>query len=96
MWTVPNLAESHASLTDYRLPISNAQTTIKRIIILFQENVSFDHYFGTYPPAKNPTSEPLFIASLTTPSINGLDARLQHYNPNSTNPIRLDRFQPVT
>ncbi len=28
-------------------------TPIKHVVIIFQENVSFDHYFGTYPHAFN-------------------------------------------
>src|SRR5215471_14158196 len=32
-------------------------TPIKHLIIIFQENISFDHYFGTYPNALNPTGE---------------------------------------
>ena len=27
------------------------QTPIKHVVVIFQENVSFDHYFGTYPDA---------------------------------------------
>ncbi|MEO6857696.1 MAG: DUF190 domain-containing protein [Solirubrobacteraceae bacterium] len=27
-------------------------------VVIFQENVSFDHYFGTYPHATNPSREP--------------------------------------
>ena len=26
-------------------------TPIKHLVVIFQENVSFDHYFGTYPVA---------------------------------------------
>ena len=26
-------------------------TPIKHLVVIFQENVSFDHYFGTYPNA---------------------------------------------
>ena len=26
-------------------------TPIKHVVVIFQENVSFDHYFGTYPKA---------------------------------------------
>jgi phospholipase C len=26
---------------------------VKHLVIIFQENVSFDHYFGTYPQATN-------------------------------------------
>ena len=35
---------------------SNGSTTtpIKHLVVIFQENVSFDHYFGTYPNATNP------------------------------------------
>ena len=28
-------------------------TPIKHLVVIFQENVSFDHYFGTYPNATN-------------------------------------------
>lgn len=28
-------------------------TPIKHVVVIFQENVSFDHYFGTYPNALN-------------------------------------------
>jgi phospholipase C len=28
-------------------------TPIKHLVVIFQENVSFDHYFGTYPNALN-------------------------------------------
>ncbi|WP_284286348.1 alkaline phosphatase family protein [Alicyclobacillus fastidiosus] len=36
--------------------ISGAKTTtpIKHVVVIFGENVSFDHYFGTYPHATNP------------------------------------------
>ena len=33
---------------------TTTKTPIKHIVVLFQENVSFDHYFGTYPNATNP------------------------------------------
>ncbi len=29
-------------------------TPIKHLVVIFQENISFDHYFGTYPIATNP------------------------------------------
>ena len=47
-------------------------TPIKHLVIIFQENVSFDHYFATYPNATNPSGEPPFHASPNTPSVNGL------------------------
>lgn len=35
-------------------------TPIKHVVVLFQENVSFDHYFGTYPRAQNRPGEQRF------------------------------------
>ena len=32
---------------------SHTATPIKHVVVIFQENVSFDHYFGTYPNAAN-------------------------------------------
>lgn len=42
-------------------------TPIKHVVVIFFENISFDHYFGTYPNALNPPDEPLFIAAPNTP-----------------------------
>jgi phospholipase C len=78
---------------------------IKHIVVIFQENVSFDHYFGTYPNALNPAGEPQFHAGHGTPTVNGLSGALLTSNPNSlalgndgnaANPFRLDRSQAVT
>ncbi|MGA1999718.1 MAG: alkaline phosphatase family protein [Terriglobales bacterium] len=71
-------------------------TPIKHVVVIFQENVSFDHYFATYPFATNPTGEPEFHARPGTPSVNGLDTTLLHFNLNSTQPFRLDRSQAAT
>src|SRR6267154_4962654 len=67
------------------------KTPIKHVVVIFQENVSFDHYFGTYPNATNPAGEPAFHPSPQTPSVNGLGEALLTSNPNSFNPFRLDR-----
>ena len=79
-------------------------TPIQHVVIVFQENVSFDHYFGTYPYAANPPSEPAFHAKPGTPTVNGYTPALFSHNPNlnplngfgATNPFRLDRSQAVT
>ena len=68
-------------------------TPIKHLVVIFQENVSFDHYFGTYPNAANLPGEPKFIADSHTPSVNGLTAGLLTKNPKLANPFRLDRSQ---
>jgi hypothetical protein len=47
-------------------------TPIKHAIVIFQENVSFDHYFGTYPKALNLSGETPFTASQHTPKVNNL------------------------
>jgi len=33
---------------------SKTATPIRHLVVVFQENISFDHYFGTYPYATNP------------------------------------------
>jgi len=80
-------------------------TPIRHLVVIFQENVSFDHYFGTYPWATNPHGEPRFVAAPGTPSVNGLSSALLTNNPNATNPtnasgatnpFRLDRSQAAT
>lgn len=71
-------------------------TPIEHVVVIFQENISFDHYFATYPKAVNPPGQPRFIAAPGTPSVNGLNGSLLSDNPNSANPFRLDRTQAIT
>ncbi len=80
-------------------------TPIKHLVVLYDENVSFDHYFATYPKAANPPGEPAFTAAPGTPAVNGLHGDLLTDNPNFTNPanganaanpFRLDRSQAAT
>jgi phospholipase C len=74
-------------------------TPIQHVVVIFQENVSFDHYFGTYPLAANTgaAGEPLFHAGPNTPSVNGLQGGgLLTNNPNGANPFRLTRAQAAT
>jgi phospholipase C len=68
-------------------------TPIKHLVVIFDENNSFDHYFGTYPNAANPSGEPAFQPLPNTPSVNGLTPALLTNNPNSIQPFRLDRSQ---
>jgi phospholipase C len=78
-------------------------TPIRHLVVILQENVSFDHYFGTYPEAAN-TDGQRFVAAPGTPAVDGLTAAespsipagLRHpddltaSNPNSSLPQRLD------
>jgi phospholipase C len=67
-------------------------TPIKHLVVIFQENISFDHYFGTYPQAANTDGQP-FHAKPGTPSVNGLSGTLLTANPNGVNPRR---YSPAT
>ena len=60
-------------------------TPIKHVVVIFQENVSFDHYFGTYPLATN-TDGSTFTAGKGTPAVSGLNFSLLAANPNAANP----------
>ncbi|WP_322015652.1 alkaline phosphatase family protein [Paraburkholderia sp. J12] len=80
-------------------------TPIKHLVVIYNENVSFDHYFATYPNATNPSGEPVFTAAAGTAAPNGLSGSLLTSNPNFTNtangtgaanPFRLDRTQAAT
>jgi phospholipase C len=84
---------------------SGTTTPIKHIVVIYQENVSFDHYFGAYPKALNPAGQPRFIAKPGTPAVNGYTDGLLYNNPNALNagngngafnPFRLDRSQAAT
>jgi len=78
---------------------SGSTTPIQHVVVIFQENVSFDHYFGTYPNAANPAGETPFFAVTSgrhaTPTVNGLSGPLLAHNPNSVQPFRLDRSQAI-
>ncbi len=79
-------------------------TPIKHLVVIFGENRSFDHYFGTYPNAPNRSGVPPFYANPNTPTVNGLSNALLHNNPNlnpangsgASNPFRFDRWQANT
>jgi phospholipase C len=91
------LTGSSASSTK-SLPQST--TPIKHVVVIFDENISFDHYFGTYPNATN-TNGSQFQARRNTPSVNGLTPALLNDNPNyyngvEYNPQRLGPNQALT
>src|ERR1700753_3779669 len=84
------------------------KTPIKHLVVIFNENESFDHYFGTYPSALNVEGEPAFKAAKATQTdINNFlsNPNLLDNNPNALNagngagaqnPFRLDRTQADT
>jgi len=83
---------------------NKSATPIKHLVVIFDENVSFDHYFGTYPFAAN-TDGSTFHARPGTRAVNGLYTKitpsgpvgpLLTNNPNLNNPVRLTHSQALT
>ena len=76
---------------------ASTATPIKHVVVLFDENISFDHYFATYPKAAN-TDGTKFTASKNTPKdIDTLaHAGLLKNNPNQYAPKRLSPSQAMT
>jgi len=81
------------------------QAAIKHVVVIFGENISFDHYFGTYPNAAN-TGGTTFTAAAGTPIPNNYisNPTLLTANPNlssangssAANPFRLAPGQAAT
>jgi phospholipase C len=94
-------APSTVSQTLYR---GSTTTPIKHLVVLFDENESFDHYFGTYPYAAN-TDGTTFTAKPGTSTVNGLYTKITKSgpvgplltsNPNEYNPQRLTNSEALT
>jgi phospholipase C len=106
---LPNTSAASASASAHHEG-ARSQTTspIKHVVVIYGENVSFDHYFATYPNAANISGEKqqgsgqkatAFTASRSTPR--GIDTLqnaglLAPNNPNSQQPSRLTPAQAVT
>jgi phospholipase C len=107
--TASMAGESAASAKSPGVNANTLQTKypIKHLVVVFNENVSFEHYFGTYPNALNPEGEPVFEPAKNTPrDVNNLlsNPSLLDNNPSlnaangtgASNPFRLDRTQANT
>jgi phospholipase C len=88
----------------YYRDTNKTATPIKHLVVIFDENESFDHYFGTYPYAAN-TDGTKFVAKPGTPKVNGLYNKITKNgpvgplltsNPNEYNPQRLTHAQALT
>ena len=93
-----------SSAGSWTLRPGGTATPIKHLVVIFDENVSFDHYFGTYPYAAN-TDGSTFHAKPGTPTVNGLYTKITSSgpvgplltsNPNTYNPTRLTHSQALT
>ncbi|HEY0247291.1 MAG TPA: alkaline phosphatase family protein [Gryllotalpicola sp.] len=86
-----------APASAHTAPNNSARTTtpIKHLVVIYDENISFDHYFGTYPNAAN-TDGTKFVAAKGTPKVNGLTPALLNHNPNQYNPQRMSPDEAIT
>ncbi|WP_263373575.1 phospholipase C [Granulicella aggregans] len=85
---------------------TTSDKVIKHVVVIFGENVSFDHYFATYPTALNqPHDTSVFAPFGNTPVPSNLASKgLLTDNPNlsvlngsgATDPFRLDPVQAAT
>jgi phospholipase C len=73
------LVVSASAMAEDRDDVHTA-TPIKHLVVIFQENISFDHYFGTYPTAQNNAGETPFHARPNTPKTNNLVTPLDPNN----------------
>jgi phospholipase C len=77
--SVSAVAEDHDNDRDDFRRVQTG-TPIKHLVVIFQENISFDHYFGTYPKAQNNPGETPFTAKKNTPVVNSLATPLDVNN----------------
>jgi len=80
------------SSTNWAMADNDGKTPIKHVVVIFQENISYDHYFGTYPNAAG------FPPKAGTPSSNNYISHpnLLTSNPNLANPFLLTAAQAIT
>ncbi|MBV9593731.1 MAG: alkaline phosphatase family protein [Actinobacteria bacterium] len=91
-------ATTSAAKAPKPVPDRSNQTSspIKHVVVIFDENVSYDHYFGTYPNATN-TDGTTFVPITSTPKNNNLvTSGALTSNPNLYPPSRLASSQALT
>jgi phospholipase C len=105
--STPSFAGYHTPAlvsASYYRDTNRTATPIKHLVVIFDENESFDHYFGSYPYAAN-TDGTKFVAKPGTPTVNGLYSKITKNgpagplltsNPNEYNPQRLTHAQALT
>ena len=105
--STPSFAGYHTPApvsASYYRDTNRTATPIKHLVVIFDENESFDHYFGTYPYAAN-TDGTSFHAKPGTPTVNGLYSKITKSgptgplltnNPNKYDPQRLTHAEALT
>jgi len=90
-----SLSPATGSAAEHAAATSTA-TPIQHLVVIFQENVSFDHYFATYPEAANTDGQPfkdighVVVNNLANTKGAGGVGNLLTNNPNAANPRRYD------
>jgi len=87
--TLPVWLVSIAAVATTLRAQNSTATPVKYVVVIFDENNSFDHYFGTYPNALNLPGETPFSPLPDTLGINGLSTVLLQHSPSSVPPFRL-------
>ncbi|MFF7559850.1 phospholipase C [Streptomyces pseudovenezuelae] len=77
-------------------PAPRTATPIKHMVVIYDENISFDHYFATYPKAAGTDGTRFTAAEHTPKADNLLNAGLLKKNPNLYTPRRLSAAQAMT
>lgn len=71
-------------------------TPIKHVVVIFDENISYDHYFGTYPKATNKGGTKFRAKKGTPKNDNLVTSKNLKKNPNLYKPFRLGPDQAMT
>ena len=79
--TITQVGCSSGSIPASQISTPSPVVNIQHIVVIFQENVSFDHYFATYPNALNLPGETPFTALPGTPAVDGLSQSLSSAEP---------------
>jgi phospholipase C len=75
---------------------AKTKTPIKHVVVIFDENNSYDHYFGTYPKATNHGGTRFKAYKGTPENDNLVTSKNLKTNPNLYKPFRLGPDQAVT
>jgi len=89
-------ASAHPRVAHQSGRTARTKTPIKHLVVLFDENVSYDHYFGTYPKAANSDGVTFHGSSRTPKNNNLVTSGALTDNPNAYAPSRLTHAKNAT
>ncbi len=75
---------------------AKTKSPIKHVVVIFDENISYDHYFGTYPKATNKGGTRFRAKKGTPKNDNLITSKKLKKNPNLYKPFRLGPKEAVT